>query len=64
MASKTFAFVVNSEVIGTLTIPDSAINHERLWTGLSSNPVVVDATDASGIQIGWLWDGESFSSPN
>jgi hypothetical protein len=63
MATKTFAFVVDSEVIGTLTIPDTAVNAERLWAGLSSNPTVVDATDAAGLQIGWIWDGESFSSP-
>lgn len=64
MASKTFAFIVNDEVIGTLTIPDSAINHQRLWEGLSADPVVVDATDVQGLQIGWIWDGTEFSSPN
>lgn len=63
MTSKTFAFIVDGEVIGTLTIPDTAVNHERLWAGLASDPVVVDATDAANLQIGSTWDGESFSNP-
>lgn len=63
MTVKTFAFIVEGEVVGTLSIPNSAVNYERLWAGLSSNPTVVEATNAENLEIGSTWDGESFSKP-
>lgn len=57
---RTFAFIVDGEVIGTITIPAEAPNAERLWAGLSSDPVVVESTDTPGVMHGWTWDGKSF----
>ena len=59
--SKTFAFIVDGDVIGTITIPSSAVNHARLWAGLSSNPTTVESTATPDVQFGWKWDGTSFS---
>lgn len=63
MEIKTFAFVVDEEVIGTITIPDIAPNHDRLWAGLSSNPTVVESTATEGVQYGWTYDGTNFIAP-
>ena len=60
---RTFAFIVNDQVIGTITIPEAAINSQRLWEGLSSNPVVVESTANPDVTHGWTWDGTSFISP-
>jgi hypothetical protein len=58
---RTFAFVVDGEVVGTLTIPAEAPNSERLWAGLSSDPKVIESTSTPGVQYGWTWDGTSFN---
>lgn len=63
MEIRTFAFIVEGEVIGTITIPDTAPNHDRLWAGLSSNPIVVESTTAEGVQHGWTYDGTNFIAP-
>jgi hypothetical protein len=60
---KTFAFIVDGDVIGTLTIPQSAVNSERLWSGLSSNPTVVESTGVDGVTHGWSYDGTNFIPP-
>jgi hypothetical protein len=61
--SKVFAFVVGEDVIGTIHIPETAPNYDRLVAGLSSDPVVIEATDVEGVQHGWKFDGDSFSNP-
>jgi hypothetical protein len=60
---KVFAFIVGEDVVGTLHIPEIAPNYERLVAGLSSNPIVVDATDVPGVEYGWKFDGILFSEP-
>lgn len=63
MAVKVFALIVGNEVFGTLTIPDTAPNYDRLWAGLSSDPIVVDSTDTEGVTFGWTYDGTKFIAP-
>jgi len=63
MTVKTFALIVGNEVFGTLTIPDTAPNHDRLWAGLASNPVVVESTGTEGVTFGWTFDGSNFIAP-
>jgi hypothetical protein len=63
MEIRTFAFVVNGEVIGTIMVPDTADSHQRLWAGLSSNPIVVESTATEGVQYGWTYDGTNFIAP-
>ena len=63
ISTKTFAFVVDGDVVATFHIPNSALNYERLWAGLSSNPTVVESTDNPTVQFGWKYDGENFIAP-
>lgn len=63
MATRVFAFIVGDEVFGTLTIPDTAPNYDRLVAGLSSAPIVVESTDTEGVAFGWTYDGNSFIAP-
>ncbi len=59
---KTFAFVVDGDVVGTIHIPSTSANHERLWAGLSSNPIVVESTSTPGVQFGWTYTDGQFNS--
>ncbi len=61
---RTFAFIVEGDVVGTITIPAEAPNAERLWAGLSSGAIVVESTSTPGVQYGWTWDGTSFNQGN
>jgi hypothetical protein len=61
--TKIFAFVVDGDVVATFHIPDTAPNYERLWAGLSSNPIVVESTDTPDVQFGWAYDGQNFIAP-
>jgi hypothetical protein len=61
--TKTFAFVVDGEVVGTISIPSIAPNSDRIWAGLSSNPTIVESTDNPEVQFGWAYDGQSFVAP-
>jgi hypothetical protein len=60
---RSFAFIVDGDVVGTIHIPDAAPNYERLWAGLSSNPIVVESTNNPAIQFGWTYDGQNFIAP-
>jgi hypothetical protein len=60
---RTFAFIVEGDVIGTITIPLEAVNSQRLWAGLSSNPIVVESTDNPDVKHGWTFDGTNFIPP-
>jgi hypothetical protein len=61
--ARSFAFIVDGEVIGTIHIPNTASNHQRLWAGLSSNPIVVESTNNYEVSYGWTWDGTNFIKP-
>lgn len=60
---RTFAFIVDGDVVGTIHIPSTSANHERLWAGLSSGAVVVEATATAGVQFGWTYIDGEFSPP-
>lgn len=60
---KSFAFVVDGDVVGTIHIPNTSANHERLWAGLSSNPIVVESTPFPDVQFGWTYNGTTFIPP-
>ncbi len=59
---KTFAFIVDGDVVGTIHIPNTSANYERLWAGLSSNPIVVESTNTPGVQFGWTYIDGQFNS--
>jgi hypothetical protein len=58
---RSFAFVINGEVIGTLTISNTNVEYDRWCAGLSSNPTIVEYPEDLQVQNGWTWDGESFT---
>jgi hypothetical protein len=60
---RTFAAVVDGEVVATFHVPNVAANHERLWAGLSSNPTIVESTDNPDVYFGWTYDGQNFIAP-
>jgi hypothetical protein len=61
--TKSFALIVDGDVVAVFHIPDVAANHERLWAGMSSNPIVVESTSNPDVQFGWTYDGQSFIAP-
>jgi len=61
---RSFAFVVDGDVVATIHVPSIAANHERFWAGLSSNPTVVEATNVPGVDFGWTYDGQNFVAPS
>jgi hypothetical protein len=61
---RTFAFVVDGDVVGTIHVPSTSTNHQRLWAGLSSGAIVVESTGTPGVEHGWLFDGEKFTPPS
>jgi|NOAtaT_7_FD_contig_61_2684316_length_721_multi_2_in_0_out_0_1 hypothetical protein len=63
IAVRSFAFIVDGDVIGTIHIPSTGVNHQRLWAGLSSNPIVVESTNFPDVQFGWTYDGQTFIEP-
>lgn len=60
---RTFAFIVDGDVVGTIHIPSTSPSHQRLWAGLASNPVVVESTQDPDVQFGWTFDGTKFYPP-
>jgi hypothetical protein len=61
--TKSFAFIVDGDVVGTIHIPSTGPNHQRLWAGLSSNPTVVESTEFPEVQFGWSYNGSTFIPP-
>lgn len=67
MARHKFAFVADGEVFMTWSYDENYEQAERWTAGLSSNPTIVDVSahpQMDELQIGWIWDGTSFSAPN
>ena len=60
---RTFAFIVDGDVVGTIHVPSTSSNHQRLWAGLSSNPIVVESTETAGVQFGWTYADGAFAPP-
>lgn len=61
-AAVKFALVINGEVKGWIAQhPENVMQ----IAGLSSNPQVIETTEAGENQpdIGWIWDGSTFSAP-
>lgn len=61
--TRSFAFIVDGEVVGTIHLPSNLSNYERLSAGLSSDPIVLEVSDIPGVSAGWVFDGQNFSQP-
>lgn len=61
--NKVFALIVDGDVFGTLHLGPEAPNYDRMVAGLSSSPIVVDASSVPNVQFGWTFDGTSFNPP-
>jgi hypothetical protein len=57
---SVFAIVVDNDVVGTIRIPQTAPNFERLNAGLSSDPKIVECSSTPEVGFGWTFDGTSF----
>jgi hypothetical protein len=64
MQTRSFAAVVDGEVVAVFHIPNVAASHERLWAGLSSNPTIIESTASPEVEFGWTYNGENFEAPS
>jgi len=61
---KRWIFVVDGEVGPDLTFEEaSSERHTALAAVLSSDPTVLEVEVESEVQMGWTWDGTTFSPP-
>ena len=63
MVERRFALVVENEIIDILESDESYPYHERWTEGFSKNPIGFDATGYEGVEIGSVWNGNSFTPP-
>lgn len=61
--TRVFAIVAEGDVVATIVVPETSPNHQLLWAGLSSNPIVVESTETPGVRLGWTYDGATFHAP-
>jgi len=63
---KVYALIVEGELACYLRFPSKGVPRiEMVNAALSSNPIVIDATDMELFPeaSGWTWDGEEFKAP-
>ncbi len=60
---RSFAVIVDGDVVITMHVPPTAKNYDRVTAGLSSNPIIVESTSVPGVDFGWTYDGENFIAP-
>lgn len=63
IVTRSFAVIVNGEVVTTIHVPNAYPIHERLWAGFSSNPIIVESTHNPLVNYGWTYDGTDFIEP-
>lgn len=67
-ATHKFAFIVDGDVFGVISLDDKNPNdirdvEKRCIAGLLSDPKVVPIPVDSPILPGWTWDGNGFNPP-
>ena len=60
---KGFALILDGVVFSTAYFNKHSIDHQGLIAGFSSNPKIYDVTDIENVEIGWMWNGETFIPP-
>ena len=63
MAVRTFAFIVDGDVIGTLHFSEDDPRGAPWIAGFSSDPIVREVPEGLVVRGGWTYDGKSFSEP-
>lgn len=64
MAIRTFAFIVDGEVIGTFHFSEDDPRAAPFIAGLSSDPITREVPAGLEVKGGWTYDGKSFSEPS
>lgn len=61
---KRYVFVIDGEVGPDLVFEEtSSDQHQALAAALSSSPTVVEVPQGSEVEMGWTWDGTTFTEP-
>lgn len=64
---NTYNLLIENETVGQIfyhTDPSIVVNPEMINAALQSDPTIVDITDIDPQpQVGWLWDGNTFTNP-
>jgi hypothetical protein len=61
---KRYVFVVDGEVGPDLVFEETSSDQlQALAAALSSSPTVVEVPQGSEVQMGWTWDGTTFTEP-
>lgn len=63
MAVRTFAFIVDGDVIGTLHFSEDDPRATQWIAGFASDPIVREVPEGLSVRGGWTYDGKSFSEP-
>lgn len=61
--SKTYSFLVESQVVSIITINEDFGDDSKLVAGFSDPVVVQSVEDDSPIDLGYIWDGNNFLPP-
>ena len=61
--TRTFAIIVEGDVIATIIVPETSPNAEMLWAGFSSNPIIIEASDTPGVGLGWTYNSDGTFNP-
>jgi hypothetical protein len=65
MSKEKFIFVTDGEVFMKFTLDTDANPAGEMWSaGLKSNPTVVSVGEDSPVDVGWTYDGTTFTPPN
>jgi hypothetical protein len=61
---KRYVLVIDGEVGPDLVFEEnSSAQHHALAAALSSSPTVVEVPQDSEVEMGWTWDGTTFTEP-
>lgn len=60
---RTFAIVVENDVIAAIHVPPTSSNADMLIAGFSSSPTIVEATGSGNVGFGWTYENGIFTSP-
>lgn len=62
MSKEKYIFVADGEVFMKLTLDTDANPAGQMWSaGLQSNPIVVKVESDSPVDVGWTYDGTTFT---
>lgn len=63
MAEHKYAFIADNKVFSLFSVDETSTASGKWKAAFSSNPVGMDITAVAGVNLGWVWNGENFTSP-